>query len=179
MFEPANTLQLSRADDRRSKDTGHAQRYRAPRLRLSSGFLADGCRMPRKRICIQAGGPPQWEQNGNLPRQLAPSACCTLAQGVRSAAVAGPFVCRAGFCSWQAAGGFNIVATPKYPFGSVSAGRALSNAGQLGASAIAVIPFLWQSSPSAANLVARSDVDRCRSARQCAQHGRAATTEAR
>ena len=54
--------------------------------------------------------------------------------------------------------GFNIVATPQYPFGSVSAGRALSNARRLGATAIAVIPFLWQSSPSASDLVAGSDM---------------------
>lgn len=54
--------------------------------------------------------------------------------------------------------GFNIVATPDHPFGSPSAGRALSNARQLGASAIAVIPFLWQSSPSASDLVAGSDM---------------------
>ncbi|UFZ07987.1 hypothetical protein LQG66_17525 [Bradyrhizobium ontarionense] len=54
--------------------------------------------------------------------------------------------------------GFNIVATPDYPFGSLSAGRALSNARQLGATAIAVIPFLWQSSPSASDLVAGSDM---------------------
>jgi hypothetical protein len=54
--------------------------------------------------------------------------------------------------------GFNIVATPDHPFGSPSAGRALSNARRLGASAIAVIPFLWQSSPSASDLVAGSDM---------------------
>jgi hypothetical protein len=54
--------------------------------------------------------------------------------------------------------GFNIVATPDHPFGSPSAGRALSHARQLGASAIAVIPFLWQSSPSASDLVAGSDM---------------------
>jgi hypothetical protein len=54
--------------------------------------------------------------------------------------------------------GFNIVATPEHPFGSPSAGRALSLARQLGASAVAVIPFLWQSSPSASDLVAGSDM---------------------
>ena len=54
--------------------------------------------------------------------------------------------------------GFNIVATTDHPFGALSAGRALSNARQLGASAIAVIPFLWQSSPSASDLVAGSDM---------------------
>jgi hypothetical protein len=54
--------------------------------------------------------------------------------------------------------GFNVVATPEHPFGSDSADRALSHARQLGASAIAVIPFLWQSSPSASDLVAGSDM---------------------
>src|SRR5689334_20071241 len=54
--------------------------------------------------------------------------------------------------------GFNIVATPEHPFGSPSAGRALRNARQLGASVVAVIPFLWQSSPSASDVVAGSDM---------------------
>ena len=44
--------------------------------------------------------------------------------------------------------GFNIVATPDHPFGSASAGRALLAARHLGAPAIAIIPFLWQASPS-------------------------------
>src|SRR5690349_1217392 len=52
--------------------------------------------------------------------------------------------------------GFNIIATPDHPFGSPSAARALSHARRLGAAAIAVIPFLWQSSPSASDLVAGS-----------------------
>jgi hypothetical protein len=54
--------------------------------------------------------------------------------------------------------GFNVVATPDHPFGSGSARRALSHARRLGATAIAVIPFLWQSSPSASDLVAGSDM---------------------
>lgn len=54
--------------------------------------------------------------------------------------------------------GFNVVATPNHPFGSAAAASALSQARGLGATAIAVIPFLWQSSPSAADLVAGSDM---------------------
>ena len=54
--------------------------------------------------------------------------------------------------------GLNIVATPEHPFGSPSAGRALRNARRLGASTVAVIPFLWQSSPSASDVVAGSDM---------------------
>jgi hypothetical protein len=48
--------------------------------------------------------------------------------------------------------GFNIVATPDHPFGSASARRALLAARHLGATAIAVIPFLWQASPSSPDL---------------------------
>jgi hypothetical protein len=54
--------------------------------------------------------------------------------------------------------GFNVVATPNHPFGSASAARALRGAQKLGATAIAVIPFLWQSSPSATDLVAGGDM---------------------
>ena len=61
-------------------------------------------------------------------------------------------------CLGQRLDGFNIVAMPKHPFGSASAGRALSAARTLGATAVAVIPFLWQSSPSASDLVAGSDM---------------------
>jgi hypothetical protein len=54
--------------------------------------------------------------------------------------------------------GFNVVATPHHPFGSASATRALRFARNLGASAVAVIPFLWQSSPSTPDLVAGNDM---------------------
>jgi hypothetical protein len=54
--------------------------------------------------------------------------------------------------------GFNVVATPNHPFGSASAGQALKTARSLGASAVAVIPFLWQSSPSTPDLVAGNDM---------------------
>jgi hypothetical protein len=54
--------------------------------------------------------------------------------------------------------GFNIVAMPNHPFGSATAGRALNAARNLGATAVAVIPFLWQSSPSTPDLVAGSDM---------------------
>jgi hypothetical protein len=54
--------------------------------------------------------------------------------------------------------GFDVVATPNHPFGSASARRALRIARNLGASAVAVIPFLWQSSPSTPDLVAGNDM---------------------
>jgi hypothetical protein len=54
--------------------------------------------------------------------------------------------------------GFNVVAMPNHPFGSASAGRALTAARTLGATAIAVIPFLWQSGPTTSDLVAGSDM---------------------
>jgi hypothetical protein len=54
--------------------------------------------------------------------------------------------------------GFNIVAMPNHPFGGATAGRALNAARNLGATAVAVVPFLWQSSPSTPDLVAGSDM---------------------
>jgi hypothetical protein len=54
--------------------------------------------------------------------------------------------------------GFNVIATPDHPFGSASAGRALMDAKNLGASTIAIIPFLWQANPSSANIKAGDDM---------------------
>jgi hypothetical protein len=54
--------------------------------------------------------------------------------------------------------GFNVVATPDQPFGGASAERALIAARNLGATAIAVIPFLWQSNPSSPDVRSGSDM---------------------
>ena len=54
--------------------------------------------------------------------------------------------------------GFNVVAAPDHPFGSASAGRALIAARDLGATTIAVIPFLWQASPSNPDVRSGSDM---------------------
>jgi hypothetical protein len=54
--------------------------------------------------------------------------------------------------------GFNVIAAPGHPFGSASAKLALANAKQLGAHAVAVVPFLWQSSPTSPGLVRGQDM---------------------
>jgi hypothetical protein len=54
--------------------------------------------------------------------------------------------------------GFNVIAAPGHPFGSASARLALANARQLGARAIAVVPFLWQASPARPDLVRGKDM---------------------
>jgi hypothetical protein len=43
--------------------------------------------------------------------------------------------------------GFNVIAAPGHPHGTAAARRALANAKRLGATAIAIVPFLWQSRP--------------------------------
>lgn len=55
--------------------------------------------------------------------------------------------------------GFNVIATPADPFGSVGADLALAQARQLGATAVAVIPFLWQPTPDSPDLVRGKDID--------------------
>ena len=55
--------------------------------------------------------------------------------------------------------GFNVIATPADPFGSAPADLALAQAKKLGASAVAVIPFLWQPSPSSPDLVRGADMN--------------------
>jgi hypothetical protein len=54
--------------------------------------------------------------------------------------------------------GFNVVAAPGHPFGGISAGRALGDAKRLGATAVAIIPFLWQPSPSSPAIVRGTDL---------------------
>jgi len=54
--------------------------------------------------------------------------------------------------------GFNVVATPDHPFGGTSAERALIAARNLGATTVAVIPFLWQASPSSPDIRSGSDM---------------------
>jgi hypothetical protein len=48
--------------------------------------------------------------------------------------------------------GLNVVATPGQPFGSEPAKRALSEVSALGARAIAIVPFFWQSSSNSPDL---------------------------
>ena len=54
--------------------------------------------------------------------------------------------------------GFNVIATRDHPFGSPSAERALIAAKRLGATTIAIIPFLWQASPSSADIQTGNDM---------------------
>jgi hypothetical protein len=54
--------------------------------------------------------------------------------------------------------GFNVIAAPGHPFGGKSARLALANAKELGARAIAIVPFLWQSSPTNSDLVRGTDM---------------------
>ncbi len=49
--------------------------------------------------------------------------------------------------SSQRLDGFNVIVSPGHPYGSASAKRSLAAARRLGASAVAIIPFLWQASP--------------------------------
>jgi hypothetical protein len=63
-----------------------------------------------------------------------------------------------GLARGQRLDGFNVIATPDHPFGSVSAERALIAAKRLGATAVAIIPFLWQASPSSPDIRGGNDM---------------------
>jgi hypothetical protein len=54
--------------------------------------------------------------------------------------------------------GFNVIATAGDPFGSTGADLALAQAKRLGATAVAVIPFLWQPGPASPDLVRGGDM---------------------
>jgi hypothetical protein len=55
--------------------------------------------------------------------------------------------------------GFNIIVSPGHPFGSATAKVSLAEAKRVGARAIAVIPFLWQSTPASPNLIRGTDMN--------------------
>jgi hypothetical protein len=63
-----------------------------------------------------------------------------------------------GLAFGQRLDGFNVVATPEHPFGSAPAHRSLMQAKRLGATAVAIIPFLWQPSPSSPEIESGSDM---------------------
>lgn len=54
--------------------------------------------------------------------------------------------------------GLNVIAVAGHPFGSTSAKQSLADAKKLGANAIAIIPFLWQSNPSSPDLIRGEDM---------------------
>lgn len=54
--------------------------------------------------------------------------------------------------------GVNVIASPGHPFGSSSAKLSLANAKRLGAGAVAVVPFLWQSTPASLHLARGDDL---------------------
>jgi hypothetical protein len=54
--------------------------------------------------------------------------------------------------------GFNVIAVPGHPFASRSAGQALIAAKRLGATTVAIIPFLWQATPSSPDIQRGNDM---------------------
>jgi hypothetical protein len=54
--------------------------------------------------------------------------------------------------------GFNVIATPDHRFGSATAGLALARARQIGATAVAIVPFLWQPNPASPDIVRGADM---------------------
>jgi hypothetical protein len=60
--------------------------------------------------------------------------------------------------SAQRLDGFNVIASPGHDFGSTSAEQSLRAAKALGAGTVAIIPFLWQSTPASAEIARGSDM---------------------
>jgi hypothetical protein len=66
---------------------------------------------------------------------------------------------------WSGAAGFgqrldglNVIMAPGHPFGSVSAHHSLVNARRLGATTVAIVPFLWQATPASPDVVRGDDL---------------------
>ncbi len=88
-----------------------------------------------------------------MRRWFRPAAAAALSLGVLIS-----FDARAQSAQEPRLDGFNVIAARGHPFGSASAKLALANAKQLGANAIAVVPFLWQASPASPDLVRGKDM---------------------
>jgi hypothetical protein len=54
--------------------------------------------------------------------------------------------------------GFNVIGTPGHPFGSASSTRSLAAAKRLGATTVAIVPFLWQPRPADSGIQRGSDM---------------------
>jgi hypothetical protein len=54
--------------------------------------------------------------------------------------------------------GVNVIMTPGHPFGSDSAHRSFANAKRLGATTVAIVPFLWQATPASPDVVRGDDM---------------------
>lgn len=54
--------------------------------------------------------------------------------------------------------GFNVIAKPAHRFGDPAAGLALSRAKNLGARAVAIVPFLWQAAPASPDIGRGNDM---------------------
>jgi hypothetical protein len=54
--------------------------------------------------------------------------------------------------------GFNVIAAPDHPFGSESEKLTFANARGIGARAVAIVPFVWQSSSTSPDLIRGKDV---------------------
>jgi len=91
-----------------------------------------------------------WRGSGRIRRQTARSAWLAALLAVALAAPAARAADRFD--------GLNVIAAPGHPFGSPAARRALGEARQIGARAIAVVPFLWQPSPTSPAITRGSDM---------------------
>lgn len=67
-------------------------------------------------------------------------------------------VCAAWPATAQRFDGVNVIAMPAQPFGSAAAKLALARAQRIGARTVAVVPFLWQPTPSSADVGRGNDM---------------------
>lgn len=88
----------------------------------------------------------------------APRWYCALAVLAAVFVAAGLAAARCDPLAVQRLDGLNVIATPGQPFGSAPADRALTGVKALGARAIAVVPFLWQSRPDDPHIVRGDDM---------------------
>jgi hypothetical protein len=82
----------------------------------------------------------------------------TRARAVRGFLLAALLVACGGASHGAELHGFNVIVAPGHPFGGPSAARALEQAREAGANAVAIVPFLWQPSPTSAAIVRGTDM---------------------
>lgn len=86
------------------------------------------------------------------------SRCCLRLALMLAIALSTCSATRPGHAQAERFDGFNVIVARGHPFGSASAELALSNAKRVGARAVAIVPFLWQSSPTSPALVRGKDM---------------------
>jgi hypothetical protein len=121
-------------------------------LQTYRGTAADISRLSHRREAVRRHG--QLHATGDLMTNARPA----LARRALLVAALALLIARPAPIFAQRLDGMNVIMAPGHAFGSASARRSLAKLKRLGAGAVAVVPFLWQSGPASPDIVRGSDM---------------------